>query len=199
MGTSMTLTEPVQVTQRIARELERLNIRYFVGGSLASSLHGIPRATQDVDIVADVTQEHIPQLVDALEAEFYIDADMIREAVQRRKSFNLIHLATMFKVDIFVLKPDTESQQEMSRRKQYQVSETPDQMLFLATAEDIILHKLYWYQLGGGMSERQWNDVLGVIRVQHETLDYSYLDHAAKQRGVAELLTKILKESDADR
>ena len=158
----MSLAEPIQVTQRVVQEFERLDIRYFVGGSLASSLHGIPRATQDVDIVAEIKTGHIPKLVDALEKEFYIDADMIKDAIQTRMSFNIIHLATMFKVDIFVLKNDMASQEEMERRKHYQISDAPDQMLFLASAEDIILHKLYWFQLGGGVSERQWNDVLGV-------------------------------------
>jgi hypothetical protein len=89
----MDLAEPVQITQQIAKDFDRLNIRYFVGGSLASSLHGVPRATQDVDIVADIKNEHIPQLVKAFGTEFYIDADMIREAIQQQTSFNIIHLA----------------------------------------------------------------------------------------------------------
>lgn len=190
----MVLAEPVQITQQIAQDFDRLNIRYFVGGSLASSLHGVPRATQDVDIVADIKNEHIPQLVKAFGTEFYIDADMIREAILQRTSFNIIHLATMFKVDIFILKPDKISLEEMARRKQYQISDTPRRMLFLASAEDIIIHKLYWFQLGGGVSERQWNDVLGVIRVQYEKLDNSYLEHAAHQRGVTALLQKVIKE-----
>ncbi|MCK4765274.1 MAG: hypothetical protein KAW12_23945 [Candidatus Aminicenantes bacterium] len=192
----MSLAEPIQVTQRVVQEFERLDIRYFVGGSLASSLHGIPRATQDVDIVAEIKTGHIPKLVDALEKEFYIDADMIKDAIQTRMSFNIIHLATMFKVDIFVLKNDMASQEEMERRKHYQISDAPDQMLFLASAEDIILHKLYWFQLGGGVSERQWNDVLGVIKIQSEILDVPYLESAAKKRGVDELLRKAFKDAE---
>ncbi len=194
----MVLAEPVLVTQEIAQELDRLDIRYFVGGSLASSLHGVPRATQDADIIADIKNEHIPQLLKAFNKEFYIDADMIREAIRQRSSFNIIHLATMFKVDIFILKPDKISQEEMARRKQYQISDTPKRMLFLASAEDIIIHKLYWYQLGGGVSERQWHDVMGVIRVQYEELDHSYLEHAANQRGVTILLEKAVKEVEAE-
>jgi hypothetical protein len=190
----MLLTEPVQITQRIVREFEDLNIQYYVGGSLASSLHGIPRATQDVDIIADISFQHIPKLVNALEAEFYIDGDMIKEAIQRRKSFNLIHYETMFKVDIFIPKLDTAGQEEMERRQQYQVSDNPQQLLYLASAEDIILNKLQWFQMGGGVSERQWNDVLGVIRIQHKKLDRSYLERAAQQRGVADLLQKVFNE-----
>lgn len=192
----MLLAEPLSITQRLAQEFERFGIRYLVGGSLASSLHGIPRATNDVDMVADITYEHIPDLVDALKTEFYIDAEMIREAIQHQSSFNVIHLATMFKVDIFVLKPDVASQEEMRRREQYQVSESSDQTLFLASAEDVVVHKLYWYQLSGGVSERQWADVLGVLQVQADQLDGSYLMQAAHQRGVHDLLIRALKDAE---
>jgi len=194
----MLLTEPVQITQRIVQEFEDLNIRYYIGGSLASSLHGIPRATQDVDIIADIAFHHIPTLVKTLEAEFYIDGDMIKEAIQRRKSFNLIHYETMFKVDIFIPKLDTIANEEMERRQQYQVSDKTQHLLYLASAEDIILNKLQWFQMGNGVSERQWNDVLGVIKVQHKKLDRSYLERAAQQRGVAGLLQKIFNESEND-
>jgi len=190
----MLLTEPVQITQRVVQEFEDLKIQYYVGGSLASSLHGIPRATQDVDIIADISSQHIPKLVNALEAEFYIDGDMIKEAIQRRKSFNLIHYETMFKVDIFIPKSNTAAREEMERRQQYQVSDSPQRLLYLASAEDIILNKLQWFQMGGGVSERQWNDVLGVIQIQHTKLDRSYLERAAQQRGVAGLLQKVFNE-----
>jgi hypothetical protein len=192
----MLLAEPIQITHRIAQEFERLRIRYLVGGSLASSLHGIPRATNDVDMVAEMTEAHIPLLVKALETEFYIDAEMIQDAIHHQSSFNVIHLTTMFKVDIFVLKTDVASQEEMTRRGQYQISDTPDQRLFLASAEDVIVHKLYWYQLSGSVSERQWTDVLGVLQVQGEQLDYTYLERMAHQRGVHDLLTQAMKDAE---
>jgi len=102
----------------------------------------------------------------------------------------------MFKVDIFVLQADVASQEEMRRRGQYQVSDTPEQKLFLASAEDIIVHKLYWYQLSGSVSERQWTDVLGVLQVQGEQLDYSYIERMAHQRGVRDLLAKAIKDAE---
>ncbi|MDM8521317.1 hypothetical protein QUF64_14825 [Anaerolineales bacterium HSG6] len=191
----MNLGEPIEVTQQIAQTFERLTIPYLVGGSLASSLHGIPRATQDVDIVADIKLNQVASIVEALKDGFYIDADIIREAIRNCSSFNIIHLATMFKVDIFVLKPDHTSQQEMIRREQYQLSDNPLDQLYLATAEDVIVHKLYWYQMSGSTSERQWNDVLGVIQVQSDQLDYTYLKQTAQQRGVSELLEKILQDA----
>jgi len=191
----MHLAEPVQVTQQIAQIFERLGIQYLVGGSLASSLHGIPRATQDVDIVADIKLNQVASFVDALKSDFYIDADMIQKAIRSHSSFNIIHLATMFKADVFILKPDNASQQEMMRREQYQVSDDSKSQLYLATAEDVIIHKLYWYQMSGSTSERQWNDVLGVIQVQSDQLDDVYLKQAAQQRGVGKLLEQILEDA----
>jgi hypothetical protein len=191
----MILSDPIQVTLRIAQEFEDLGIRYFIGGSLASSLHGIPRTTNNADIVAEITLKHIPLLVNALTSEFYIDADLIQEAIQNQGCFNIIYLATMFKIDIFVLKSGSASQEEMDRRKQYQVSESNDSNLFIASAEDVIINKLYWYQLGGKISRRQWQDVLGVIQVQQEQLDLVYLTKAAKQQGVQKLLEQALVEA----
>jgi len=189
----MILAEPIQVTLLVTKVFDRLQIPYLVGGSLASSLHGIPRATQDVDIVAGLIPQQVKPLVKALEAEFYIDANMVHDAIQHASSFNVIHLETMFKIDIFVLQEDPESREEMARRELYKLSEESEQGLFLATAEDIILRKLYWFQLGGGSSERQWNDVLGVLKVQKEKLDYSYLQRGAHKMGVATLLKQAME------
>jgi len=191
----MILAEPIQVTQLIAKVFDRLQIPYLVGGSLASSLHGIPRATQDVDMVADLNPKHVTPLVKALEAAFYIDENMIHEAIQHGSSFNVIHLDTMFKIDIFVLQDDPASREEMTRRELYRLSEETEQGLFLATAEDIILRKLYWFKLGGGSSERQWNDVLGVLQVQKEKLDYSYLQRGSRKMGVATLLKQAIEDA----
>lgn len=188
----MTLAEPLQITQHIAQVFERLGIRYLVSGSLASSLHGIPRATHDVDIVAEIANHHVVELVKALESTFYIDGEMIRKAIQYQQSFNLIHLATMFKVDVFILKPDAISKEEMTRRQQYQISENPQDTLFIMSAEDIIIQKLFWYQLGGEISDQQWKDVLGVLQVQYNKLDYPYLEHMAEQKNILHLLKQAI-------
>ena len=191
----MTLLDPIFVAQLVADAFDRLDIPYLIGGSLASSLHGIPRTTQDVDLVADIKMFQIPMLVAALESAFYVDAEMMREAIQRRASFNFIHLATMLKIDVFILKNDPLSQNEMARRQRYEVEDRPDIHLFLASIEDTIVRKLEWYRLGGETSERQWRDMLGVIEVQQKHLEFDYLAEAAEQCGVTDLLRRAFHDA----
>lgn len=192
----MVLGEPLEVSWLVARVFQALGIRYFVGGSLASSLHGVPRATQDADMVAEMNLSQVADFVSALEGKFYVDKDMIEEAIQLKKSFNIIHLATMFKVDVFVLGRDERAQEEMNRREEYSL---PDERreLFVASAEDIILEKLRWYELGEKISERQWNDILGVIQVKRNQLDIAYLESRAKKVQLDGLLRLAFDEADA--
>lgn len=192
----MHLAEPLEITQIVADILETLQIPYFIGGSLASSLYGFPRATQDVDIIADIKTQQVQSFLEALQNKFYASHEMITEAIQNCSSFNIIHLATMFKVDVFVMKNDQGSQEEMVRKEKYQISEHPAKTLYIASAEDIILHKLRWLKLGGGVSERQWNDAIGVLQVQKTNLSYDYLRRRAVEMGVAELLKNAFSETE---
>lgn len=190
----MALSDVLRTTLRVARILDSLGVDYFVGGSLASSLHGIPRATQDVDLVAAMTRNEVDGFVEALGSDFYLDEEMIREAIRRGASFNIIELETMFKVDVFIARSDGVSQTEMMRRQAIQPGEDPGETLMVASPEDIILQKLAWYQLGDEVSERQWLDALGVLKVQGSRLDKSYLQKTADLMGVAGLLRRALIE-----
>ncbi len=193
-GINMILGEPLLITKQVVNVFSGLDIKYMVGGSLASSLHGIPRATQDIDIVVDIKPENIKDLVNILKNDFYIDEDMIRTAIFKQTSFNIIHLKTMFKVDIFIFKHDEASKEEMARRKSYKISD--NYYLFVSSAEDIILHKLFWYELGSRISDRQWTDVIGVLQVQGNQLDYKYLKKCAIRMNINELLTKAIEETE---
>ena len=193
--TEVTLAEPIQITRMIVVIFEKLKIPYYIVGSLASSVYGIPRATADADMIADIQQHHVHSFVQAFQKDFYIDEDKIKKAVRQRSSFNIIHLQTMFKIDVFLSKDDDLSQEEMARRAKFQVTEERGQELYLASPEDIILNKLHWYKSGGGVAERQWNDVLGMLRVLDKRLDFKYLKTNATKRGVLDLLEKAIKEA----
>jgi hypothetical protein len=193
------LSDPVLAVASVVRALEGLHVPYQVGGSLASSIYGIPRATQDVDLVAQLRREHVAPLVAALGTEFYADAEMIVDAIQHRSSFNVIHLPTNYKVDIFLLQPGAWGREEMARRRAEQIGEGDDTVtLYFSSPEDTILHKLEWFRAGGGVSDRQWGDVLGVLKVQGNGLDFAYLRRWAAELGLTELLSRALIDAGQD-
>ena len=185
------LTEPLAVTVLATTILEQLEIPYVIGGSFASALHGVMRATMDTDIVAAVQPEQVTPLIQALAGIFYADEEMIRTAVLRHSSFNVIHLATMFKVDIFVAKPRPFDVEQLARRQLVDLGDVVPQTVYIATAEDTILAKLEWYRLGGEVSERQWRDVLGILAIQDTRLDWVYLRRMAQILHVTDLLTRV--------
>ena len=188
-------TEPLIVLARLVRAFNELGIRYVVGGSFASSLYGIPRATQDVDLVAEMELSHGEALAGSLASEFYVDAGMIADAIRRRASFNVIHLATMFKADIFVARHDAWSREEFSRANTQELDTSEGALhVRFASAEDTVLHKLVWYRLGNEVSDRQWSDALAVLKVQAASLDREYLDRWAHQLGVYDLLDLARKQ-----
>ena len=146
-----------------------------------------------MDLVADLRSEHAQPLAERLHGAFYVDEDMVRDAVTRRSSFNVIHLDTMVKLDVFVLQSTSYHRGAFSRAQDD--TPVPDQEgreLRFATPEDVILHKLYWYDSGGKVSERQWHDVLGVLRVQGSALDLEYLRRWAVELEVSSLLDGAL-------
>lgn len=175
--------------------LEEIGVPYLVGGSLASSFHGTPRSTNDADLVADLKLAHVPLLAAALEADFYLDRGRIRDAVRRRSSFQVIYLETMFKVDVFVLKNDPLAREEMHRRRRIVVDEKSGRAIDVASPEDTVLQKIAWYRLGGGASQRQWDDVLGVLKVQRHDLDREYLERWAAHLDVSDLLRQAFLDA----
>ena len=179
----------VAAVSPLADTLHRLGVPFHVGGSVASSLRGVARTTLDVHLVADLAREHVAALVEALESTYYISEDAVRAAVRARSSFNLIHLETMLKVDVFVLKSRAFDRESFRRATPQELDPSDaSTSMRVASAEDIILHKLEWFRLGGEVSERQWLDVLGVLRVHAGRLDVAYTDKWAAALGVDDLL-----------
>lgn len=186
----------LQAIEPVISAFNKLSISYYIGGSIASSIYGIARATMDVDIVADIKIEKISSLKRILENEYYIDENMIKDAIRRFSSFNLIHLETMIKIDVFIHKYQP-YQEETQRRKQKDTLEDSEgaSEFYFSSPEDIILNKLQWYELGNRVSERQWLDVIGVIKVQLKNLDDEYLRKWGKELGLLDLLTKAFQEA----
>lgn len=189
------ILDPISLAQNIAEILNPLDIPYMIGGSVASSLWGEERSTQDLDLVIDLQSVQVAPLVAAMSAEFYINEATVIEAMNNESSFNAIHLVSAEKVDFFVLPNDDFSRSKLSRRQPYRVSEDPKIELYLYSPEDIVLQKLRWYKLTGMQSQKQWRDVLGVLKLQGSSLDLVYLQQWAEFLQLTSLLTQTLQES----
>jgi len=195
MHLDLSIPEPIRITLLVTRVIEQLGIPYFIGGSLASAVHGTIRSTMDADLVVDLRIDHLKELTARLEGAFFIDPPAIVNALQRNSSFNIIHKDTMFRIDFFPLEQRPFEQNQMVRRLQQSLGDHPYDRAFFTTAEDIILAKLNWFRMGGEISEQQWRDVLGVIRVQDDALDQDYLHLWAERLSLLDLLERALSEA----
>jgi nucleotidyltransferase AbiEii toxin of type IV toxin-antitoxin system len=187
-----------EVMIKVIEALEDLDSAYLIGGSYASSAHGIARATMDIDILAAIPAKQATAFAEKLAPEFYADEQAIRNAIMAKRSFNVIHIETMFKVDVFVSKRDSFDKQQLERRELYVAVRNPDRSVYVASPEDTILSKLRWYRQTDETSDRQWNDVLGVMSVQAEKLDLAYLKRWADELSVSDLLESALTQSQIE-
>jgi len=186
---------PAAAFQELLGAFDRLNIRYLVAGSVASSFHGCPRATRDIDLVAEIRLDHITRLVAALGRDFYADADMMRDAIAAQRAFNVIHFATSYKFDIFPAGDDPYTRAQFERRQKGRFAIENESVEFqVASAEDSILSKLLWYKSGGGVSEQQWRDIVGILNARGGMLDIEYLHKWAEHLGIQDLLTRALND-----
>ncbi len=195
----MTGPDILRALAPVVAVLERLGVPYRLGGSLVTLAHGLPRATVDADVVAELRDEHAAVLAGALGQDFYLDEGAVREAIRRRSSFNAIHLATMIKVDLFV-PPDAQfdrSEQARARPHSFEV-EGGLRTFVVESPEDHVLRKLRWYRDGNEVAAQQWRDVVGVLQVQAGNLDDRYLDEWAERLGVADLLAEARREAAGD-
>lgn len=195
----MTAADLLAALEPVVRALEELGVRYYVGGSLASSVYGVPRASIDADVIAELESRHVGPLLARLGSAYYFDEERAREAVRARRSFNLIHLGTMYKVDLFA-SPGRPFDREAIDRAQARPldARSTGRPYSVASPEDTILAKLEWFRLGREVSERQWTDVVGMIRAGCAELDRGYLETWSTELGVADLLERAYQESGGD-
>lgn len=186
----MTDTGLVAALRPVAEAFEALGVGYYLGGSVASSAHGVARASLDADVVAELDPSHIERLALRLQSAYYVPLDQMRRAALERRSFNLIHLATMFKIDVFVSKGRPFDRSVAERARPQTIGDELDACCVpVASPEDTVLAKLEWFRLGGEVSERQWWDVIGVLRVEAGA-DRQYLRRWAEDLGVGDLLER---------
>ncbi len=178
--------------------LDAMGIPYAVGGSLASSIHGVARPTQDLDLIAAISPVQVDAFVAAFQKNFYVDSEAIRAAIRLRRSFNLIHLTTGFKIDIFPVGSHVLGTQQLKRRRveESAILGGAPASFPVISPEDTILVKLSWYRDGGESSERQWNDLRNIVRVQGDRLDQDYLREWSRELEVSGLLNRLLSESE---
>jgi hypothetical protein len=188
------MDESIQVTLLVINVFETLAITYLIGGSFASTAYGRIRTTQDVDIIAFIEPTHVDPFVKQLDSAFYLDEKRIRDAITRQTNFNLIHLETMFKVDIFLPKDRPFDQNQLSRRVKRTIDKESAREVYFSSPEDTMLAKLEWYRLGGEVSEVQWRDIKGILRQRSDQLDMAYLNDSAQAMQIADLLERCLEE-----
>lgn len=187
------MVTPLDHVVRIGRVLDGLGVPWVLGGSLASSLVGEPRSTMDVDVAVALDVADVDRLVEAVQADYYVSAQMARDAVSRHSSFNLIHFETGMKVDLFPLSDDPLDVRQLAGREQVVVA--PEVLVWVGAAADQVLRKLRWFDMGGQVSDRQWRDVVAILRVQAARIDRSQLLLDAGPLGLADLFARAVDEA----
>lgn len=185
---------PIDIALLVGRAIEQVGGAYFVGGSLASSFHGEPRATNDIDMVVQISPGKINEFVSALGDDFEIDVDMLRDALVHRRSCNIFFLPSVTKIDLFAVGSTPFDEVEFSRRKAVRAREI-DELLVLKTPEDTVLRKLLWYREGGEVSEKQWRDLTQVLRISGDAMDFEYMTSWAERLGLITLFARARSET----
>lgn len=189
------MVDPFDHVAAIGKILDSLEIPWVLGGSLASSIVGEPRSTVDVDIAVLIDEEQIDALVSRVEDDYYVSAEMAHDAAARGSSFNLLHFATGMKIDLFALVDDLLDRRQLERRMLVEVG--GGSHIWVGAADDQVLRKLRWYQIGGEISDRQWRDVVSILKVQGDRIDRDELLAVADEAGLAELTRRAIADADA--
>lgn len=190
----MTQPDAIAAATSLARSFERFQVRYVLGGSMASTSYGEPRSTLDADFAADLNLSHFEAWADEVEKDFYFDREWARTEVASRGSFQLLHRQSLVRIDVFVPAWTGLDLWKWEQRKRLVLGDE-QQSIDVTSAEGIVLQKLLWYESGGRSSDRQWRDVVSVLAHQRTRLDRSALAHWAKQLELEHLLQQALKDA----
>jgi Nucleotidyl transferase AbiEii toxin, Type IV TA system len=187
----VTPANPITIAAAIAAILDSLGIRYVIGGSVAASIYGEPRSTLDIDLMIAADENQIRSLVEKLRPNYYVDEKAAAVALESQSSFNAIHYKSSTRVDFFIAEREPFVETRFQRRRLLSVGSGTE--LSFYAPEDLIVRKLLWYRAGAGQSERQWRDVIGILKVS--PLDLDYLRKAAAEVRVSDLLDRALQEA----
>jgi hypothetical protein len=185
--------DPIAIAVRVGEILDQLGVRQTIGGSIAASFAGEPRSTIDIDFVVELSHDKVAALIAAVTPEFYVAEEALRRAIDSLGTANLIHEESQIKVDLFIAGGTPLDEQQLARRLRVEVR--PGQVIHIHPPEDILLQKLRWYQKGGGVSDRQWRDVIAIIRAQANGLDRDYLARNAPALGVEDVLDRAFRDA----
>ncbi len=181
---------PLELLKKVVAEFERLKIPYLVTGSVASMAYGEPRLTNDIDIVAAISDSHIEGLLEAFpQDEFFITKEMIRDAIHNIGQFNIIHPASGLKIDVIIKQNTPFDNSRFSRVKRIFPSES--YQANFAAPEDVIIKKMQYYKEGG--SEKHLRDITGILKISGNEVDMDYISDWAKRLGLTEIWDAIQK------
>lgn len=191
----MTPIDPLAIAAVVVEVLERVGLQYMIGGSVAASLLGEPRSTLDLDIMIECDVEKTRALARDLSKSCYVDVESAVEAARDRRSFNAVHFESSMKIDFFVSESASFALEALSHRRRVELPGST--ALYFYSLEDLVVRKLLWFRLGGEVSERQWRDVIGMLRLNRGRVDLERLWSVARSAEVDGLLSRAIDEAEA--
>lgn len=190
------LEDPIWLAQKLGNIFEDLNIPYYVGGSVASSLQGEVRFTEDLDLIINLKINQVTKFINIIAQEFYLSEIAVEQALNNQtSSFNIIHLQTLEKADIFISREDNFSKSKMERRQLFYTDQNKVNKFYICSPEDTILQKILWFTMTKNESQKQWRDILGVLKLQGEKLDFDYLWYWASFLNISEIIDLAFQQA----
>jgi hypothetical protein len=178
------MSEELEILKIVVERLEQSHVPYFISGSMAANYYSVPRMTRDIDIVLELKPSHLKLFIDNFRGDFYVEEEFIREEVNRRGMFNLIHKEYAFKVD-FIIRKETEFQDSCFKRRREVRLE--DYAAWMISREDLVIAKLLWAK--DSLSELQLRDVKNLLRTAGN-LDTAYLEQWVSRLSLKDVYEK---------